>query len=149
VDEAVLDLAMIGLDRVAGWFGAEAVAAWAAEGRELQSTPQITSAELAERMEQGTVAVLDVRGAAEWEAGHLPGVENVPVGYLTDHLEEIPRDRPLVVHCQAGARSAIAASVLQANGFRNVVNLAGGYADWEAGGHPVERGAPEAALTGG
>ena len=148
-DEAVRDLAMIGLDRVAGWFGAEAVGAWAAEGRALQTVPQITSAELAERMRDGSVAVLDVRGAAEWEAGHLPGVENVPVGYLADRLDEVPRDRPLVLHCQAGARSAIAASVLQAKGFGNVVNLVGGYAAWQAGGHPVERGAPETALAGG
>ncbi|HEU0079974.1 MAG TPA: rhodanese-like domain-containing protein, partial [Longimicrobiaceae bacterium] len=149
VDEAVRDLAMIGLDRVAGYFGVEAVGAWAAEGRELQTVPQITAAELAERLRDGSSAVLDVRGAAEWEAGHLPGVENIPVGYLADRLDEVPRDRPLVLQCQAGARSAIAASVLQAKGFRNVVNLAGGYADWQAGGHPEERGAAAAALAGG
>ncbi|MEW5929305.1 MAG: rhodanese-like domain-containing protein [Gemmatimonadota bacterium] len=147
VDEAVRDLAMIGLDRVAGYFGAEAVGVWAAERRELQTTPQITGAELAERLRDGSLAVLDVRGAAEWEAGHLPGVENIPVGYLLDRADEIPRDRPLVVHCQGGARSAIAASVLQANGFRDVVNLAGGFGEWEASGNPVERGAPEAAFT--
>ncbi|MET0396262.1 MAG: MBL fold metallo-hydrolase [Longimicrobiaceae bacterium] len=148
VDEAVRDLATIGLDRVAGFFGAGAVGAWAAEGRELQTVPQITSAELAERMRDGSVAVLDVRGAAEWEAGHLPGVENIPVGYLADRLDEVPRDRPLVLQCQAGARSAIAAGVLQAKGFRDVVNLVGGYADWEAGGHLVERGAAEAVPAG-
>ncbi|MET0396365.1 MAG: rhodanese-like domain-containing protein [Longimicrobiaceae bacterium] len=147
VEEAVRDLAMIGLDRVAGYFGTEAVEAWAAERRELQTTPQIDSGELAERLRAGTVAVLDVRGAAEWEEGHLPGVDNIPVGYLLDRADEIPRGRPLVVHCQGGARSAIAASVLQANGFRDVVNLAGGYAEWQAGGNPVEHGAPETALA--
>ncbi|MDP9348022.1 MAG: rhodanese-like domain-containing protein, partial [Gemmatimonadota bacterium] len=73
------------------------------------------------------------------EAGHLPGVENVPVGYLEDRLEEIPRDRPLVVHCQGGARSAIAASLLRSRGFEKVINLAGGYADWQAAGNPTER----------
>ena len=84
---------------------------------------------------------------AEWEAGHLPGVENLPLGYLADRLDEIPRERPVVVHCQGGARSAIAASVLQAHGFRNVVNLPGGFADWEAGGNPVERGVPTPAAV--
>lgn len=149
LDEAVRDLAMIGLDRVAGHFGGEAVDAWAAEGRELQAVPQITPAELAERMRGGSVAVLDVRGAAEWEAGHLPGVANIPVGHLAGRLDEIPRDRPLVLQCQAGARSAIAAGVLQAKGFGDVVNLVGGFAAWQAGGHPVERGAAEAAPAGG
>jgi len=81
-----------------------------------------------------------LRGRAEWEAGHLPSVKNIPVGYLTDHLEEIPRDKPVVVHCQSGARSAIAASLLGARGLTNVVNLTGGFADWQKDGHPVERG---------
>jgi len=110
--------------------------------------PQISVPELAERVRRGEAAVLDVRGRAEWEAGHLPGVANVPVGYLTEHLDELPRDRPLVVHCQAGARSAIAASVLQAHGFDNVVNLTGGYAAWARQALPVERGASEGQLVG-
>ena len=145
VDEAVRDLAMIGLDRVAGYFGSAVVEEWGAGGRALATVPQISAEELAERVEAGDVAVLDVRGQAEWEAGHLPGVPNIPVGHLTDRLDEVPRDRPLVVHCQSGARSAIAASVLQARGFKNVVNLTGGFANWQNAGHPVERGADAAA----
>ncbi|HEX6070115.1 MAG TPA: rhodanese-like domain-containing protein, partial [Longimicrobiaceae bacterium] len=77
------------------------------------------------------------------EAGHLPGVENIPVGYLTDRIDEIPRDVPIVLHCQGGGRSAIAASVLRANGFSQVLNLPGGYAEWESSGHPVERATRE------
>jgi hydroxyacylglutathione hydrolase len=148
VEEAVRDLAMIGLDRVAGYFGVEAIPAWAAEGRELQTVPQIDSRELAERRARGEVAVVDVRGAAEWEAGHIPGGLNIPVGHLTDRLEEIPRDRPVVVHCQAGARSAIAASVLQANGFDDVLNLKGGFSAWQSNGDPGERGTERSAAKG-
>lgn len=143
VDEAVRDLAMIGLDRATGYFDAEVIHRWTATGRHLQQLPRITSHELAARLSSGQVTVLDVRGNAEWEAGHLPGVQNIPVGYLTDRLQEIPRDIPLVVHCQGGARSAIAASVLQANGFENVADLEGGYAQWQAAGHPVTRGIAE------
>jgi hydroxyacylglutathione hydrolase len=91
------------------------------------------------------VAVVDVRGAAEWEAGHLLGVQNIPLGYLADRIGELPTDKPLVVQCEAGARSAIAASVLRAKGMENVVNLIGGFSDWEAVGNPVERGAAVAA----
>jgi hydroxyacylglutathione hydrolase len=138
LDRAVKDLAMIGLDRLSGYFGAEVLEAWSASGHPLQTVPQITASELAEELRNGTVAVLDVRGAAEWEAGHLPGALNIPAGYLADRLEEVPRERPLVVHCQAGARSAMAASLLQAHGFDNVINLQGGYARWQAGGHAAE-----------
>jgi hydroxyacylglutathione hydrolase len=86
--------------------------------------------------------VIDVRGRAEWDEGHLPGVANIPVGYLVDRIAEIPRDRTVVVHCQAGSRSAIAASVLRANGVTDVVNLTGGFAEWQASGNVVEAAAP-------
>ena len=139
VDEAVRDLAMIGLDRIAGYLGSEVIHAWAAAGRELETVPQISAAALAERIPKGNLTVLDVRGHSEWEAGHLPGVGNIPVGYLTERLTEVPRDRPVVVHCQSGARSAIAASVLSAHGLTNVVNLTGGFEAWRAAGNPIEQ----------
>ena len=100
--------------------------------------------EFAERLDTENLAVLDVRGAAEWEVGHLPGVENIPVGYLAERLDEIPRDRPLVVHCLGGGRSAIAASVLQREGFREVSNLVGGYQAWVAAGLPIRYMVPAA-----
>ncbi|HEU4566054.1 MAG TPA: MBL fold metallo-hydrolase [Gemmatimonadaceae bacterium] len=140
VAEAVKDLAMIGLDRVAGYFGAGVVEAWAAEGRATQAVPQLTAAELAPLLERGAVTVIDVRGASEYAAGHLPGVPNIPLGDLPDRLEELPRDTPLVVQCQSGGRSAIAASLLLARGFRDVTNLQGGFAAWQSGGMGVERG---------
>ncbi|HEY0038165.1 MAG TPA: rhodanese-like domain-containing protein [Longimicrobium sp.] len=145
VGEAVRDLAMIGLDRVAGFFTADVIDAWRAAGREIGTVKQMTADELADQIASGDVNVVDVRGATEWEAGHLPGVPNVPVGYLAERLAELPAGRPLVVHCQGGARSAIAASLLQANGVWSVVNLTGGYQEWVGGGHPVER---EAAAAG-
>ncbi|HEX6370441.1 MAG TPA: rhodanese-like domain-containing protein [Longimicrobium sp.] len=58
-------------------------------------------------------------------------------------LDEVPADRPRVVHCQGGGRSAIAASVLQARGITDVLNLTGGYQEWVRGGNPVEHGAEE------
>lgn len=140
VAEVVRDLAMIGLDRVAGFFTARALEGWKNQGRPLGSVKQISSPQLAAELQKEGVTVLDVRGLAEWEAGHIPGVANIPVGYLTDRLGEIPRDRPVVVHCQGGGRSAIAASVLQAAGIGDVLNLTGGYQEWQAAGKPVEQG---------
>jgi hydroxyacylglutathione hydrolase len=145
IDEAVRDLAMIGLDRVAGYFGSEVVDSWEAAGRKLQSVPQVSVAELEARMRDEDVAVVDVRGAAEWEAGRIPGVPNIPLGYLEERLEEIPADRPVVAHCQGGARSAIAAGLLQAKGYGDVLNLSGGFAEWHQDGRPVETGVGEPA----
>ena len=138
-DEAVRDLAMIGLDRIAGYFGVDALKAWEEHGRALGAVPQVTVSELAGKLSSGEVHVVDVRGASEWDAGHLPGAPNVPLATLATTLSEIPRDRPVVVQCQSGARSAIAASVLRANGVDQVANLRGGFAAWKEAGLPVER----------
>ena len=139
VETAVRDLAMIGLDRVAGIVGTDAVTAWKEAHRPLARVAQTTPAETAEMVARGAAAVVDVRGRAEWEAGHLPGVPNIPVGYLAERLGELPTDKPVIVHCQSGARSAIAASVLQARGLTNVMNLVGGYAAWEQAGLATTR----------
>lgn len=147
VETAVRDLAMIGLDRVAGVFGHDVLAAWTDAGHVLGTVAQRTPAEVAPLLARGEVAVVDVRGRTEWEAGHLPGVPNISVGYLAEHLAELPTDRPVVLHCQGGGRSAIAASVLQARGFTNVVNLVGGYGAWEQSGLPVTRDGAEPAAA--
>jgi hydroxyacylglutathione hydrolase len=129
VPAAVRALALIGLDRVAGTATPDAaLAAWRATGAAVGTVAQTTPDALRAAMARGEVAVVDVRGAAEWEAGHIPGVPNVPVGHLARRAAELPTDRPLVVHCQGGARSMIAASVLQRLGFTRVVDLAGGIA---------------------
>ena len=83
--------------------------------------------------------VLDVRGRTEWDAGHIPGVRNIPLGYLAERVADVPKTTPMIVHCQSGARSAIAASVLEMSGFSVVANLTGGFAAWSAAGNEVER----------
>jgi hydroxyacylglutathione hydrolase len=140
LDEAVADLLMIGLDRVSGYFDIQALEHWGTESI-LDTTPHMSVDQLAAALSSGTVRVIDVRGASEWESGHLPGVHNIPLGSLQDRLAEIPTDLPLVVHCQSGGRSAIASSVLQAHGFKDVLNLAGGYEAWVRTGGPTESGA--------
>jgi hydroxyacylglutathione hydrolase len=141
VDAMVRDLALIGIDRVSGYFSTEVVREWLAAGRTLNTIAQRTPSDVAAMTADPQVTVLDVRGATEFEAGHLPGARNIPVGYLTDHLAELPRDTPLVLHCQSGARSAIAGSVLGAHGFANVLNMTGGFVAWAGAGLPVEHGA--------
>ena len=137
---ALRDLAMIGLDRIAGSFGAEALGAWTGAGRTLTTITRITARELAERLEKKTAAAVDVRSRAEWEAGHIPGVLNIPAGEIADRIGELPAMRPLVVHCQGGTRSTIAASLLDARGMTDIVDLPGGYTEWEGAGFPTVRG---------
>ena len=138
VDELVRDLAGIGLDRLAGYFGTEAIEAWRTSNGQLQTIPTLTLAQVSSQLRADGVTVLDVRGEGEWKGGHLPGSLNVPVGSLDGRMKEIPRGRPIIVHCQTGARAAIAASLLRARGFTDVRFFPGGFAEWRSAGLPVE-----------
>ena len=136
--QAARELAMIGLDRVRGWIDADAaLTAWSATGQRPHTIPQVSAEAVAKGMKEGTLHVIDVRGHTEWEAGHLPGAANIPVGLLTDALESLP-SAPLVVHCQGGTRSAIAASLLHRLGRTDVRNLVGGYQGWTSARLPIE-----------
>ena len=130
--ELARSLALIGIDRISGYFDASA-----AIGR--ATIAQITPKELAPKLK--TVTVVDVRSGNEWSDGHLPGAMHIPLGYLPDRLGDIPSDRPVVVQCQSGGRSSIAASILERAGFRDVTNLTGGLGAWTAAGLPLEEAA--------
>jgi hydroxyacylglutathione hydrolase len=147
LDEAVRDLVMIGLDRIAGYAGAEILEEWVSSGRTLGRVSQISVDRLAQKLRAGTIVLLDVRSSAEWAAGHIPGAQHIPLGYLPDQLMSLSTSRPVIVHCQAGARSAIAASLLRAHGFPQVITLAGGFNEWQAARQPVHRGGKEAAAA--
>lgn len=81
-------------------------------------------------LNQEDVQVLDVRGKSEYQISHIPGTKNVFVGTLQDHLDEVDRDKRIVVHCKSGTRAAIAQSVLLANGFEGVISYPGGMDEW-------------------
>jgi hydroxyacylglutathione hydrolase len=138
VDELVRDLAGIGLDRIAGYFGGEVVDGWGASKGQLQTIPSLTPADVAEQVRSNDKVILDVRGEGEYRAGHIRGSLNLPLGELEQRIGEIPRDRQVIVHCQTGARGAIAASLLRARGFPDVRQFPGGFAAWRAAGQPVE-----------
>jgi hydroxyacylglutathione hydrolase len=138
VKELVRDLSGIGLDRIAGFFGSDAIEQ--ADGR-LQTITAVGLPEVAERLAKRRGVILDVRGEEEWREGHMPGAINLPLGELDARASELPRDRLLVVHCQSGGRAAIAASLLRARGFEQVVQFPGGFAEWSSRGEQVERGA--------
>jgi hydroxyacylglutathione hydrolase len=139
--QAARDLAMIGLDRAAGWFSASAVdAAVGAAGR-AGEVPDVQPDELEAVLAAGA-EVVDVRNSSEYAAGHLAGAANLPLGRLAERLDELPRDRPLVVHCQAGRRASVAIGLLASRGFTDLRHLAGDYGGWSQAGRPVEKGEP-------
>lgn len=137
-EEAVRALLSIGLDDVAGVFAAGAVDARGEARGGLERTEEVEPDEL-EAHRSGGAAVVDVRSQAEWEAGHVPGSLNLPIGRLRERLGELPGGRELVVHCQSGARATVAIGLLRAGGFGDVSHLVGDFAGWRDEGRPVEK----------
>jgi len=132
------ELSGIGLDRVAGHFVAGDLKHSPNDGSP-QEVPDVDGATVERSVAGGGVTLVDVRAASEWREGHIPSARHLFLGELPDRIEELPRDRPVVVHCQNGGRAAIAASVLLARGFADVAVFPGGFAEWKASGRAVAR----------
>jgi hydroxyacylglutathione hydrolase len=122
LDEVRRALALIGLDRITGYFAASAVK----RAGGFETIDQVGPTDIDNHV------VIDVRTAAEWNEGHIPSATHIPLGHLAERLAELPEDKRIVVQCQGGGRSSIAASLLQKMGRKNVANLRGGYRAWVA-----------------
>jgi hydroxyacylglutathione hydrolase len=138
--ESAIRLGRIGFDHVAGYLE---------DGlHSLKSRPDLTvttdrlSAPFAAELlssPQPPLAI-DVRSPHERGQKYIPGSLGIPLNHLTENLEKLPKDRPLLVYCAGGYRSSIAASLLQGNGFDRVGEIAGGIVAWEAANLPVKSG---------
>jgi glyoxylase-like metal-dependent hydrolase (beta-lactamase superfamily II)/rhodanese-related sulfurtransferase len=125
-DEVVTRLARVGYDNVFGYLKG-GIAAWKDAGREADSLESISATEFEKRMKAGKLNVYDVRKQGEWEAEHLEDAHFTSLQFLNDHLAEIDKNEPNYIHCAGGYRSMIAASVLKARGYHNVIDVAGGF----------------------
>lgn len=134
---AVRTLREIGVDNIAGYFDRDEVI-WA--GLATESFEYQDPRDLSTKIENGDFVLVDVRRQAEWNEGHLPGAHYIFLGTIRDALPSINYDRPVVLQCRTGARSAIAASILQAAGKKDVINMAGGIQRWAQTGLPVVTG---------
>ncbi len=136
-------LASVGM-RVRGFLEG-GMTAWREEERPVERIELITPDELAARADGAeSPLILDVRNASEYADEHIPGSLHIPYGDLAGRFDEIPRDRPVATICRGGKRSGLAASILQREGFDEVVHVGQGVGTWRDGGHPVETGAPAA-----
>lgn len=130
VQQVLAQLFAIGVDHVPGYFTPEVLDG--AHGRVQQMTP--------EAIHSAGHLILDVRGTSEYRSEHISGARHIPMGYIPDRIDDIPRDQPLAVQCGGGIRSQLVISLLQKRGFANLINLSGGIDGWKAAGLPLENG---------
>ncbi|MCA9216680.1 MAG: MBL fold metallo-hydrolase [Planctomycetales bacterium] len=143
--EAIRVLRKIGLDDVRGYFEASKVRA---SNLATESYQSATPLELKSRIDSGEVTLIDVRSQTEWNNGRIEGAEHRFLGRLQDSVASFRGDKPIVLQCQSGGRSAIAASILQAAGHE-VINMTGGFGLWTKSGLPVDQTEPTVACSVG
>lgn len=131
-EEALTRLARVGYDHVAGYLDG-GMLALDGHDDEFASVERYTALDVREALEgPNPPAVIDVRRPPELLEGRVEDSLNIPLAELPERIAELPEARPLVVHCQSGYRSSIAASLLQAAGVEGVVDMVGGYEAWAA-----------------
>jgi hydroxyacylglutathione hydrolase len=138
IEEARLRLARVGIEDLRGCL-AGGLTAWRKAGLAVMKTPQISPAELNLKLCDGNwraADILDVRREGEWQAGHIADVQCCALDSFPQGLPAIDRERLVAVHCKSGYRSMIACSLLERAGYRNVINLDGGFDAWHAAGLP-------------
>jgi len=120
--EAVKRLARVGYDNTLGYLEG-GMAAWKKAGMEIDEIESINGAAFAQRQKAGEIHILDVRKPGEWSGEHLEGAQHFPLDFLNNHMGEINSDQTYYLHCRSGYRSTIAASILRARGFKNLINV--------------------------
>ena len=86
--------------------------------------------------------LLDVRTPGEFQQARLEGAKLIPIGQLLNRLPEVPKDRPILVYCAVGSRSAQVVNYLARQGYPEVYNLYGGIYSWAQNGYPILQGGP-------
>lgn len=125
--EAVMRLARVGYDKVAGYLKG-GMQAWKNAGNKVQSIESITAADFVKNMNDGS-KLIDVRNESELEKGRLKDSMNIPLIALPQKLSLLEKNTHYYIYCQGGYRSMLAASILQKNGFTNITNVIGGMGD--------------------
>jgi hydroxyacylglutathione hydrolase len=132
MDDLTRKLMRIGLDNIYGFVDAAKI-------NELSDAPLLTSTmvTISDVKANTTAEVIDLRGVAEYNSGHIAGATNVFVGTLLQNLAKVPKDKPVIIHCQGGDRAAIGYSLLVKEGYTNVSNYSPGMNEWIKEGQAV------------
>ena len=132
MDDLTRKLMRIGLDNMYCFVDAAKI-------NELSDAPLLTSTmvNISDVKANTTAEIIDLRGVAEYNSGHIPGAKNVFVGTLLQNLDKVPKDKPVIIHCQGGDRAAIGYSLLVKEGYTNVSNYSPGMNEWIKEGQAV------------
>ena len=124
-EHTITRLSRVGFDNVLGYLEGS-FESWKISGKEIDTLESVSAQTLEEKINEDTL-VFDVRKLGEFTSEHIEIATSTPLDFLNDHITEFPKSKDFYVHCAGGYRSVIAASILKARGFHNVIDVAGGY----------------------
>ncbi len=125
-EEAVTRLSRVGFDQVIGHLEG-GFKAWKTAGKEIDTVKRITADQFASKVKIGESKVIDARKESEYEAEHIDEAYSKPLAYINEWVKDINPEEHFYLHCAGGYRSMIAASILQARGYRNFTEVEGGF----------------------
>lgn len=125
-EEAITRLSRVGFDKTLGYLKG-GFNAWKEAGKEVDTVNRISAEQFASEFAAGDKKVIDVRREAEYTAEHVSGAESKPLSYINDWVRDVNPSEHFYIHCAGGYRSMIAASILQARGYRNFTEVDGGF----------------------
>lgn len=126
--ETVTRLSRVGYDNTLGYLEG-GIEAWAASGRDIETLASISVDAFSKAFKNENIHVLDVRKDGEYKSEHLDGnsVQHFALDYINDNMNKVDSNKTYYIHCAGGYRSVIAASILKARGFNNLIDVAGGF----------------------
>ena len=125
-EEVVVRMARVGYDHALGYLE-DGIHAWKASGGATDSIKNIGSHDFTGLYDTEKLHVLDVRKESEYESQHIIGAQSLPLDFIYNHLKEVKPNMTYYVYCAGGYRSVIACSILKMRGFKNIINIDGGF----------------------
>ncbi len=132
-NEAIIRLSRVGYDHTIGFLEG-GFNAWKAVNMPIETIERIDAQEV---LNHSASLIIDVRKKSEFDAEHVLDAHNIPLNVLEQHLAEVPKNKPFILHCAGGYRSMIAASLLKQKGWNHVIDVRGGFNALKAAGMPV------------
>ena len=125
-EEAVTRLSRVGYDNTLGYLEG-GIEAWKAAGKDVETLESISAEEFANRVKTQNVNILDVRKDGEYQSSHIEDAQHFALDYINQNMNQVDKNKTYHIHCAGGYRSVIAASILKARGYKNLVDVAGGF----------------------
>ena len=129
-------LVRLGYDYIYGYLGG-GFSSWYMQAQNIGKVELWSVHDLKKKQFEPDIYILDVRKVTDWEKGFIEGARHIYLGYVRDRLEEIPRDKKIVVYCDSGNKSTIASSILLQNGYEDVATVLGSMNAWLKAGYPI------------